>query len=247
MERAMRVVSVERGHDPRDYVLVAFGGAGGMHACEIAQQLEIATIVVPRYAGVLSALGLLLADVTKDYSTSILRPSVAISTAELERRFKPLVAEARRALGAEGFGPRRQVIEQLVDVRYVGQSYEITLPISRHYRGEFDRRHAQAYGYSNPARPTEIVNVRVKALGVTVKPALPRRSVRPTRPKAGSVRQSRFDGRIVPTAFYRWDGLAPGAHASGPAVVTGAEATVVIPPAFAFRADGFGNVIIQRK
>jgi N-methylhydantoinase A/oxoprolinase/acetone carboxylase beta subunit len=247
MERAIRVVSVERGHDPRDFALVAFGGAGGMHACEIAERLEIGTVVVPRYAGVLSALGMLLADVTKDYSASVLRQSDTITSAELDRRFKPLVAEARRALSAEGFGQSRQIIERLVDIRYVGQSYEITLPFSREYRREFDRRHGRVYGYANPARPTEIVNLRVKASGVTDKPVLPRSPLRNLRARPSSVRQSRFHGRMLRAAFYRWDDLSPGAHAPGPAVVTGGEATAVIPPGFDFRVDGFGNVIIRQK
>jgi N-methylhydantoinase A/oxoprolinase/acetone carboxylase beta subunit len=247
MERAIRLVSVERGYDPRDFTLVAFGGAGGMHACEIAERLEIATVMVPRYAGVLSALGMLLADVTKDYSASVLRLSDSMTAAELERRFMPLVGEARRSLAAEGFTLRRQVIERLLDVRYVGQSYEITLPFSRDYRHAFDQRHRQVYGYSNPARPIEIVNIRVKASGITLKPALPCHPVTKSKPEPASIRKSRFNARMLSTAFYRWGDLAPGAYAPGPAVVTGGEATVVVPPAFRFQVDGFGNVIIRAK
>src|SRR5260370_33746955 len=118
MERAMRVVSVERGHDPRDFALVAFGGAGGMHACEIAETLEIATIIVPRYAGVLSALGMLLADVTKDYSASVLQQCGALTIAELANRFQPLLDKGRRERRAECFGHIRQGSERLVDVSY---------------------------------------------------------------------------------------------------------------------------------
>ena len=246
MERAMRVVSVERGHDPRDFALVAFGGAGGMHACEIAETLEIATIIVPRYAGVLSALGMLLADVTKDYSASVLQQSGALTIAELAKRFQPLVEQGRRELRAEGFGHSKQVIERLVDVRYVGQSCEITVPLSRGYRREFDRRHARLYGYSNPARPTEIVNLRVRASGLTDKPKWSYSRPRAERACPSSMRQARFGQRMYRTAFYRWDDLAPGARAAGPSVVTGNEATVVIPPGFRFRVDGFGNVIIRK-
>jgi N-methylhydantoinase A/oxoprolinase/acetone carboxylase beta subunit len=247
MERAMRVVSVERGHDPRDFALVAFGGAGGMHACEIAERLEISTVLVPRYAGVLSALGMLLADVTKDYSASVLQPSDRLTATELGTRFKALVVEAQRALRAEGFGPGRQVIERLMDVRYLGQSYEITVPFSRNYRHEFDRRHRQLYGYSNPARPAEIVNLRVKASGITDKPKIPRQSVRNVKARPCFMRRTLFNRRMVRTAFYRWEDLAAGARAPGPAVVTGGEATAVIPPAFDFRVDGFGNLIIRQK
>jgi N-methylhydantoinase A/oxoprolinase/acetone carboxylase beta subunit len=245
MERAIRLVSIERGHDPRDFALVAFGGAGGMHACEIAKRLEIPIVVVPRYAGVLSALGMLLANVTKDYSVSVLRKSDAITFSELDRQFKPLVMEARRTLSAEGFSRNRQFIQRLVDVRYLGQSYEITLPFSSDYRIAFDRRHSRLYGYSDPRRPTEIVNVRIRASGITHKPALPRHSVRNVQARPFAVRHSRFNQRLFRTKHYRWDDLTPGARSHGAAVISGGEATVVVPPGFVFRVDVFGNLIIR--
>lgn len=245
MERAIRVVSVERGHDPRHFALLAFGGAGGMHACDIAGQLEMATVIVPRHAGVLSALGMLMADVTKDFSASVLRPSASLTMAELTRLAAPLVEQARAALRAEGFGPSKQVITTSVDVRYVGQSFEITLPLTTGYRAAFDREHGRTYGYSNPARPTEVVNVRVSATGVTTKPALPRGRVRTARPTPADVRPGRFSGRVVKVAVYRWPDLTPGAAAAGPAVIAGAEATVLIPPAWCFAIDAFGNVIAR--
>ena len=247
MERAMRLVSVERGYDPRDFVLVAFGGAGGMHACEIARQLQIAIVIVPRYAGVLSALGMLMANVTKDYSASVLRQSDLVTISELKSQFKPLVANARQTLTAEGFSRSHQEIELLMDVRYVGQSYEITLPFSHDYRTEFDRRHSRLYGYSNPERPVEIVNLRVKASGITEKPKLPKSRPVAIRAQPLSIRQARFDGRMYRTAFYHWDDLRAGARAAGPAVITGGEATVVIPPAFGFKIDPFLNIIARKS
>jgi N-methylhydantoinase A/oxoprolinase/acetone carboxylase beta subunit len=247
MERAMRVVSVERGHDPRRFALLAFGGAGGMHACEIARRLEIGTVIVPRHAGVLSALGMLVADVTRDYSASVLRPSAELDLASLESAVMPLVRAAARELTAEGFAPDRQVIERLVDVRYVGQSYEITVPFSRDYRDQFDRQHGRLYGYANPQRATEVVAARVRAAGITAKPRLPfTRTRRRTKPKPDSMRPAIFGGTRVRTAHYRWPSLAPGAGARGPAIITGAEATVVVPPGFAFSVDGFGNVIVRQ-
>ncbi|MEZ5316279.1 MAG: hydantoinase/oxoprolinase family protein [Vicinamibacterales bacterium] len=244
MERAIRVVSVERGHDPRRFALVAFGGAGGMHACELARRLEMRTVIVPRHAGVLSALGMILADVTRDYSASVLEPTDAIRPRDLDRRFAPLVHAARRELRAEGFPAARQVIQRFVDVRYVGQSYEITLPYAPGYRQAFDAIHGRVYGYSNPRRATELVNIRVTATGVTTKPTLPyRRPGRARRPVPEAIRPGRFDGRTVKVAFHRWSALEPGAAGRGPAVIAGGEATVVVPPDFVFRVDGFGNVI----
>jgi N-methylhydantoinase A/oxoprolinase/acetone carboxylase beta subunit len=197
---------------------------------------------------VLSALGMLVADVTRDYSASVLKASRDLSPRDLEHALAPLVRQAGRELAAEGFQPSRRAIERLVDVRYVGQSYEITVPFTPGYRREFDRRHGRTFGYMNPARPTEVVNVRVKAAGITEKPSRPfvrpRRAVRPT---PSAVRPGRFGGRVVKVAFYRWDGLVPGAAAPGPAVLTSGDATVVVPPGFRFQIDGYGNVIATRR
>jgi N-methylhydantoinase A/oxoprolinase/acetone carboxylase beta subunit len=247
MERALRYVSVQRGYDPREFTLVAFGGAGGMHACELADRLDLKTILVPRYAGVLSALGMLLADVTKDYSTSVLRAGSDISPNELRQRFAPLLRQARHDLRAEGFHSDRQSIEQLLDIRYIGQSYELGVPFLKDFRRRFDRRHARQYGYADPTRPIEIVNLRVKASGITEKPASPfSRAVR-YRPKPSSRRQARFNRGMQLCDYYLWEELKPGAQNTGPSVVTGGEATVVIPPRFNFSMDGFGNLIIRKR
>jgi N-methylhydantoinase A/oxoprolinase/acetone carboxylase beta subunit len=247
MERAIRTVSVERGHDPRAFSLLAFGGAGGMHACEIAERLDIASVAVPRHCGVLSALGMLVADIAKDYSAAVLRRADAIRLSELSRRFAPLVHQARQDLKAEGCGASAQRVHRALDIRYVGQSYELTVPFERDFRRRFDREHERKYGYADPARPTEIVNLRVAATGVTAKPPLP--FTRPRRrfePRPESVRPARFAGRMVKTAFHRWGALTPGARSRGPAVITSGEATVVIPPGWTFKIDGFGNVIAER-
>ena len=247
MERAIRVVSVERGHDPRHFALLAFGGAGGMHACEIARPLDIGTVIVPRHAGVLSALGMLVADVTRDYSASVLLPADRATVDNLTGRLAPLVQLARRELKAEGFAPSRQAIERLVDVRYVGQSYEITVPLTVRYLQDFDREHARLYGYSNPRRAKEVVNVRVKAAGITDKPALPYARPRRARLPRSTVRAGRFDGKSHRVAFYRWNDLRPGSAGNGPAVIAGGEATIVIPPGWTFQIDGFGNAIAKAR
>jgi N-methylhydantoinase A/oxoprolinase/acetone carboxylase beta subunit len=248
MERAIRVVSVQRGFDPREFALLAFGGAGGMHACEIAETLEIATVIVPRFAGVLSALGMLLADVTKDYSATVLRRSRADDEAELATLFDPLVESASADLHREGFDAAHVQLVRSLDVRYAGQSYEITVPFSPAYRAEFDRQHARLYGYSNPLRATEVVNVRLTATGITSKPELPReplsRSCTLVPVRMGGVI---FGPRQLKTPFYRWDDLAPGSAADGPAVIAGGQATAVIPPTFRFRIDEFGNLVAVRS
>ncbi|MEO5823434.1 MAG: hydantoinase/oxoprolinase family protein [Vicinamibacteraceae bacterium] len=247
MERAIRVVSVQRGFDPRDFALLAFGGVGGMHACAIAETLDIATVIVPRHAGVLSALGMLLADVVKDYALTILRAGDAVGAAELETLFAPLVERAARDLAAEGVAPDRTQIERRLDVRYVGQSYELTVPMAVEFRDEFDRRHARTYGYANPRRPIEVVTLRVVAVGRVEAPALPRVEAAPSVAEPYGVRDARFGGALTPTGFYRWTDLAVGAAGQGPAVIAGGEATVVVPPGFAFRLDPFANLIATRS
>ena len=125
---------------------------------------------------------------------------------------------------------------------------EITLPFTPGYRAEFDRQHGRLYGYSNPDRAVEVVAVRVRAAGITDKPSLPfMRPRRLAKPKPAAIRPGRFDGRDQKIAFYRWPDLRPGHAASGPAVITGAEATAVVPPGHAFQIDGFGNVIVARR
>lgn len=247
MERAIRVVSVERGHDPRDFSLLAFGGAGGMHACEIAEALEMKTVIVPRQAGVLSALGMLVADVTKDYSASVLRRASELTPKDLDRRYQPLLKQAAKDLASEGFRGAKAVSTRWIDVRYVGQSYEITLPFTQNYRAAFDRVHGKTYGYSNPDRSVEVVNLRVVASGKADKPRLPRaRVMKTSTPLPVATRTARFGGRSHKTATYQWEKLAAGARANGPAVIMGAEATAVIPPGWAFHVDRQGNVICAR-
>ena len=247
MERAIRVVSVQRGFDPREFALLAFGGAGGMHACEIAATLEISTVIVPRYAGVLSALGMLLADVTKDYSATVLCRDDQETLENLGALFEPLLRKAESDLSAEGFAADAIQLDRAADVRYVGQSYEITVPFSPRFREEFDRQHARLYGYANPRRVAEIVNIRVRAIGVTRKPHLPRSRIDQSRDAVPlHVAGVRFDGRVLPSEFYRWEELAPGTVAAGPAVIVGGQATTVVPPGFSFRIDEFGNLVAVR-
>ena len=247
MERAIRVVSVQRGFDTRDFALVAFGGAGGMHACEIADTLELGTVIVPRHAGVLSALGMLLADVTKDYSQSVLRPAAEVDTAWLAGRFAALEAQAAADLAAEGFEGARARLERALDLRYVGQSYEITVPWPGDFRAEFDRRHLQRYGYANPGRAAEIVTLRVKAVGLTAKPALPRAAhLAEGLPAPLRVRDTWFDGRRHDTPVFHVEQLDAGASGQGPALLAGAQATTVVPPHYRFQIDAFGNIVATR-
>ena len=248
MERAIRAVSVQRGHDPRDFALLAFGGAGGMHACEIADALEMKTVIVPQHAGVLSALGMLLADVRKDYSQTILKVSTALTFEGLEELLSPMVAQAKVDLAHEGFEASGMVIECSLDMRYKGQAYEINLPLTPDFVEDFHHQHQRLYGHSNPSRVTEVVNVRVNASGITQKHSFASAECASrSLPPPVSTREAWFGGRLWPTSVYHREVLLAGMEGEGPAILSGGESTVVITPGFRFRIDGVGTLIAQRK
>ncbi len=227
MERAIRVVSVERGYDPRDFALVAFGGCGGLHACEIAAELGITKVIVPEYAGALSALGMLAADAVRDYSASV------IGQPRPERAFAALETAARREL-------RGAPLERSADLRYAGQSYEINVPwTAGGAAAAFHREHRRIYGYALPARAVEVVAVRVRARRAVAKPRLtaPARSkVRP------GVRQVFVDGGWSQLAVYQ-RAQVPARAVRGPALVIDYGSTTLIPSAWRFSVDRAGNLV----
>jgi N-methylhydantoinase A len=250
MERAIRVISVERGYDPRDYTLVAFGGAGGMHACGLAAALDMRRVLIPKLPGALSALGILRADVTKDFSHTILlaAPTVGGVAAALRRAFAPLEVRGMREMCSEGFAARRVRIERLLDVRYVGQAYELTVPAAGDFLKYFHRQHERLYGYADAARPVEVVNVRARLIGATPKPELPRSKIAKAecRGAIASVRRVFFGGRAVSTRLYDRTRLRAGNRFSGPAIVAEYSATTVVPPGWRARLDAFENILMTR-
>ena len=231
MERAIRLVSVERGHDPRDFALVAFGGCGGLHACEIARELGIRTVLVPEYAGALSALGMLLADQVRDYAAGVLNhPNV-------EREFERLERTARREL------PKAE-LHRFADVRYEGQSYELTVPWkARNPSQPFHREHQRVYGYSNPERAVEIVTIRVRAKRAITKPKLETRQSPRTSTVKRQMRRIHVAGKWRPTPVYQRAEL-PAAKLRGPALIVDYGSTTLAPPGWSFALDRFGNLKI---
>lgn len=158
MERAIRAVSVERGHDPRDFALLSFGGAGAQHACELAQRLEMKTVLVPRHAGVLSAAGMLCADCVRHYSHSVLQ-------ADADETLRVLESQAARDFADQGF--EEVLFEHYLDLRYQGQSFELTLAAGE--RAQFHAAHRKRYGYDHAGREVEAVTARLKAVGLLPK------------------------------------------------------------------------------
>ncbi len=180
MGKILRIVSVERGYDPRGFTLVAFGGAGPMHICALAEELEVAKIIVPPNPGMFSALGLLTADMFHDYIHPIVKRITTIDPVEMETAFREMEAEGRETLRREHVPPEKMSFLRQADLRYLGQAYELTIPAPKRVNGEslaatviaFHRRHKEAYGYSADGEPVELVNLRLRAIGGIPKPEL---------------------------------------------------------------------------
>jgi len=254
MEKAIRVISVERGIDPRAFTLFSFGGAGGMHAVEMAAHLGMPTVLVPRNAGVLSAFGLLMSDPVKDFTKSLMKTDDWISIALLESEFGKLEAQSRRDMAADGFAAKDLVLERSLDCRYFGQSYEIEVPYRRArtlgqaFLESFHRRHKRLYSYRHDNRPVEIVNLRIKAVALTPKIPLERE------PRAGSApsraiikKQAIHTGNALRQgAVYDRSKLGPGHRVAGPALVIDPESTTYLPPGFTAAVDAYLNIVIKK-
>ena len=171
MERAVRVISVERGHDPRDFTFVSFGGAGGVHACDLARQLNIRRVLIPPTAATLSALGMLTADVQLDYVQTVMLPG-DVPLEELQARSDRLVDQGLRDLKPQTVEAQHVTIIRELDLRYRGQSFELTILLTPDFREQFDQVHRERYGFDHKDASTEIVNIRVRAVASTIPPPL---------------------------------------------------------------------------
>ena len=255
MQRALRVVSVERGYDPRDFSLVAFGGAGPLHACTLADELDIPRVIVPPTAGVLSALGLLISDVMYDYSASRVRRWDEVETAALGEGFADLRGRGERRLDAEDVPPDRRRYERTADLRYVGQSFELSVPVpSGEIDGdaldsvvaEFHERHERRYGHADPEEPVELVTLRLRARGRVETPDLAPPAVEGSAEDAvREVRTVTYDGDDRETEIYDRSKLPPETAFDGPAVVEGPESTAVVHPGQTVEVDSDGNLVVE--
>ena len=255
MARALRVVSVERGYDPREFGLVAFGGAGPLHACELARELDVPRVAVPRTAGVLSALGLLISDVLYDYSTSRVRPFGDVSPDDLQSVFAEFEAEGGERLDAEDHPDSRRQFERTVDLRYAGQSFDLSVPVPggdldaealQTVVERFHERHRQRYGHAYPEEPVELVTVRLRVRGVVETPDL--RPQRTDGDLADAIEETRrvvYDGTGHETRIYDRERIPTGADFDGPAVVEGGESTVAVRPDQRVRVDEYGTLLVE--
>lgn len=258
MERALRLISVERGHDPRECTLLCFGGAGGLHAAILAASLGVPRVLIPENPGLFSAQGMLLADVLKDFSRTVMRPLRSTSLEELDRFFQPLETQAIQGLEEEGVTSAAQQLERLVEMRYAGQSFE--LPVSwpqglKHSEGgdalatAFHARHKAVYGAAFPDRAIEVVTLRLRASGRLEHPPMPAAPLGPEAPNASAqlgTREAVFSGEPLPTAIWQRERLTPGNAFSGPAIIVEYSSTTVVPPGWRAMVDARHNLIVER-
>ncbi len=243
MEQAIRLISVERGYDPRDFALFCFGGAGGLHAASLARGLGMRRVVVPQFPGALSALGLLLADVRKDYSRTLLVDAEGASR-ELKRAFAELHKLGTSELQAEGFNKREIRSTNFVDLRYRGQSYELTIELAPNFVDKFHQAHERRYGHANRGRAVELVNVRTRFLGHTTKPEFKKAPKTRGRPVPVDTQHVWIDRKRVKTAIYDRSSLGHGHVIEGPAIIGEYSSTTLVPSGFRCVVDAYLNLIL---
>ena len=253
MERAVRRISVERGHDPRRFTLVAFGGAGPLHACELAQNLQIPKVMVPTVPGVLSALGMLVAAPTKDYSQTVMREVADVGAALAQWLLEKYALLAERALiemESEGFDAETFLLQRSVDMRYVGQSHELTVPYEeRDITQVFHAAHAKRYGYERPQARIEIVTLRLSVVVPVTPPQLNEEAPGAADAETAVVGKKKvwFGGEMVSATLFERSKLRPGHQFNGPAVVFQYDTTTVVPPQWQAAVDSYSNLILSKS
>jgi N-methylhydantoinase A len=261
MAEAIMAISTHRGFDVRAFTLVPFGGAGPVHACQIAVDLGIRRVLVPRLPGVLSAQGLLMSNVKHDHVRSRLEPLAGLDEADINARFEELLGESAAELRDEGFGEDEILLRCLLDLRYAGQGYELSVPAEpfplgpgglARLRAEFDRIHERRHGHAAADQPLEVVNYRVEATGLvpSVLPADPDPAGEPVEAARTGDRWALFPsfaGQPCPVPVYDRARLRPGHRFDGPAIVEQYDATTVVCPEQTVGVDERGNLVVTLR
>jgi N-methylhydantoinase A len=253
MANAVRLLSISRGYDPRDFALCAFGGAGALHGAAVARELSIPTVIVPPNPGVTSALGCLLVDIQHDFSDSFMRAAESTDPADLEAAFQRIEDEARAQLTREGVEAKDMMLQRTVEMMYQGQwrSLEVSAPSKITDMDDlieaFHEEHAREYSYSRRDAPVSLFRAAVKAIGIVPKAEPAKSEVKTYTPEPGSHRKVWFDGKAHDAAIYERETLTAGATFSGPAVVEQFDSTTVVPPAMKAEVDAYMNILIHTK
>ena len=261
MARAIRAISQERGYDPRQFTLLPFGGAGPMHCCDLAHEMGIPRVLVPARPGILSALGVAIADIVKDYSRTVMMRGDDINRTQLDEEFHGMEGLAREELEKEGLPMDRMVPQRFLDVRYLGQSFELTIDypsprrridtarMRRSIADSFYRAHLQRFGYADRGEAVEIVNLRLK-LGLKMdKPQIVAGQAADSGSTPALIGEAQvvFSGGSVTTRLYDRENLRTGDQISGPAIVLQMDTTVVITPGWTGTADDYGNLVLETE
>jgi N-methylhydantoinase A len=248
MVNALHLISVQRGYDPRDFVLVGFGGAGPVHANALARDAEMPTLLIPRSPGIFSATGLLTTDLKRDTATTMVRRLDDLDHDEVAATFARLEETGRAELDREGLDGAAVEFLRQVDLRYVGQSFELTIPAGEGLLERFHAEHDRTYGFSAPGEPVEAVSLRLTSIGRIAKPP-PRRLEPGGQPDPKERRLVYFAeaGDYVDCPIYDRYALGAGAALAGPAVLEEFDSTTVVHPGFAVSVDEIGNLIIERQ
>jgi len=244
MEQAIRVISVEQGYDPGRASLVAFGGAGPLHGCELADSLGIPEVIIPPQAGVFSAMGLLRADVVRDRVRTRFHRSPDLDWSRVESTLQAMEDEVAQDLRSQGIESRDMTFLRSLDMRYEGQSYELEITWQQDMLEAFHRRHAERYKFRHDHRPVEIVNLKVRGIGEVQKEPMPE-----VFPEEREVRTEEYqeipgiyNGESLSWPVIPRHELQPGAFGVGPALLPEQTSTTFVPPAWHFRVDGYRNL-----
>jgi N-methylhydantoinase A len=247
MEKAIRRISVERGYDPREFSLFCFGGAGAMHAAYLAKLLNIPRVIVPENPGLLSAMGMLMADVIKDYSVTVMKNQNQVDLSVLEKDFSSIEKQGIEELKKQGIREDQIRTERYLDMRYEGQSYEIIVPFKRDFLTMFHKLHEKLYGYKKTYAQVQIVNLRVRVRGYTEKPTIKKYELWEEKISDRAFvmeKEAIFEGKKFTLPVLKRDELVPGNRIKGPAIVVEYSSTTVIPPFAQAQIDSYGNIII---
>ncbi len=242
MTRALRSVTLTKGEDPRFYTLMPFGGAGGMVAALLAERLGIKRILIPPFQGVFSALGMLVADARKELTRSFLEMYHPDIRLKLETAFAQMATEAKTILLADGF--LEPEIQQYIDIRYKGQSYELTVPYANGFLQTFHQKHQQFYSYSLADTDCEIVNLRVVAIGKTPGLTIQKHEPAYEPPKVSFMKKAYFNGAFQQFDIYNRNDLKPGHRLDKPSIIVSDDATVIVPNGYDTVIDDYTNIIL---
>jgi N-methylhydantoinase A len=246
MERALRIISIERGHDPRDFSLFSFGGAGGLHAVELARNMGIPKVIISKYASTLSAFGMLASNVIKDYVKTVMLPGT-FAQEIISDLFSPLIAKGYSEITNEGISSAQIEIQQSLDIRYKGQSYELNIPYSDNFVTDFNNTHHLIYGYSYIDKPFEIVNIRVRAVGKIQPISLPQISATPKYEQSvpKEYKRAELSNGTTSLPIYDYSNLMPGTNLYGPAIIVSSDTTILINQHDVVNVDKYQNLIID--